>query len=179
MRSWQGTVAAIVAGTIVVDSFMVFADTGPDVMLIAGLCVLVGVGLWFMSELLSAPVEAADDAFRSTPTLHATDRRVMRLRSGLVYGRRDDTSLERLRASLVELVDDQLRSAHQVDRAVDPEAARAVLGDELFAFVDDPRTAHDLAAPQKLDRILTRIEQVCCRRTHDTARAPRSVASGA
>ena len=44
--------------------------------------------------------------------MERTDRRVMRLRSGLVFGRHDDTSLERLRESLVELVDDQLRAAH-------------------------------------------------------------------
>jgi hypothetical protein len=85
---------------------------------------------------------------------------VLRLRSGLKYGFRDDTPLERLRASLVELVDDQLRSAHRVDRVEDPDKARSVLGAELSRFVDDPSAAHELAQPQQLDRILTLIEQL-------------------
>jgi hypothetical protein len=140
---------------------MVVADTGPDVVLVAALCVLIGVGLWFISDVMSSTVESTDLVTGMTPaTDPATDRRVMRLRSGLVWGRHDDTSLERLRASLVELVDDQLRSAHQIDRIEDPDAARAVLGDELFAFVDDPRAAHDLAQPHQLDRTLTLIEEI-------------------
>lgn len=161
MRSAQRPFVAIAAGTIVVVAFMVVADTGPDVLLVAALCILVGVGLWFFSELTKGAVEATDVVAGPTPTMsQATDRRVMRLRSGLVYGRHDDDALVRLRASLVELIDDQLRAAHQIHRVEEPDAARAVLGDELAAFVDDPGAAHALARPNQLDRILTLIEQL-------------------
>jgi hypothetical protein len=140
---------------------MVVAGTRPNVVLVAALCVLIGVGLSFISDLMTPKVESTDLVTELTPAKdQTTDRRVMRLRSGLVYGRHDDTPLEGLRASLVELVDDQLRSAHQIDRVEDPDKARAVLGDELSAFVDDPRTAHVLAEPRQLDRILTLIEQI-------------------
>ena len=88
------------------------------------------------------------------------DRRVMRLRSGLAYGRADGASLENLRLSLVGLVDDQLRAAHRIDRRQDPEAARVVLGDELDAFVNDPDAAAVLLKPRSLDRILTLIERL-------------------
>jgi hypothetical protein len=152
---------AIAAGTIVVVAFMVVADTGPDVVLVSALCILVGVGLWSFSELMDGAVESTDLMAGPTSTMtQSTDRRVMRLRSGLVYGRHDDDALEPLRASLVELIDDQLRAAHQIDRAEDPDSARAVLGAELSAFVDDPGAAHALARPNQLDRILTLIERI-------------------
>lgn len=161
MRTWTRPVAVIVATTIVVDVVMVATDTGPDVLLLTALCVLVGVALWFLSDLMDATFEATE--FVATPNTtraQATDRRVMRLRSGLVYSRHDDTSLDRLRTGLVELVDDQLRASYQIEREDDPGAARTVLGDELFAFVDDPKAARGLARPQQLDRILTLIEQI-------------------
>ncbi|MGB0112695.1 MAG: hypothetical protein WBP59_05705, partial [Ilumatobacteraceae bacterium] len=85
---------------------------------------------------------------------------VMRLRSGLAYGRRDDGNLERLHASLVELIDDQLLSAHQIDRHADPAAARAALGPQLSEFVDDDRVASQLSRPRVLADVLTRIEQL-------------------
>lgn len=161
MRSWKRPVAAIAAAAILVDAFMVVTDTGPDVVLIAALCVLVGAALWFTSDLMNSTAEATElAAAPNLPLPPATDRRVMRLRSGLVYGRRDDTSLERLRATLVELVDDQLRAVYQIDRVEEPDRARVVLGDQLWRFVDDPRTAHELARPNQLDRTLTLIEQI-------------------
>ena len=161
MRPWIRPVAAIAALTVVVDGFMLLADTGPDLALVTALCVVVGVALWFIADLINTTAEMSELALLPPdPPMHLTDRRVMRLRSGLIYGRRDEISLERLRAGLVELVDDQLRAVHQIDRAEDPDAARAVLGDLLFAFVDDPNTARGLERPQQLDRIVTLIERI-------------------
>ena len=79
----------------------------------------------------------------------------MRLRSGLSYAQHDDVALERLRASLVDLVDDQLMAAHQIDRIEDPDAARKAIGDELYAFVDGASAARRLTQPRSLDHILT------------------------
>ena len=85
----------------------------------------------------------------------------MRLRSGLAYGQRNDASLEQLRTSLVELVDDQLLAVHQIDRADDPDAARAVLGDELYDVRRRPRhRPASSARPRSLDHILTLIERI-------------------
>lgn len=161
MSSWKRPAAAIVALTIVADGFMVLTNMGPDLVLVTTLCILVGVALWSIFDLMNAAVEVIQLAAIPAPQpVQATDRRVMRLRGGLVYGRRDGTSLERLRTSLVELLDDQLRAAYQIDRVADPAAARAVLGAELSAFIDDPRAAQRLARPQQLDRVLTLIERI-------------------
>ncbi len=161
MTSWKKAVAFIVGLTIVIELLMVTTGMGPNVGLVAALCALVGVGLWSVVDLAKVAVGSGGVA-ASLPVEPAVrrDRRVTRLRSGLAYGRADGASLERLRASLVDLVDDQLRSVHRIDRRVDPEAARVVLGDELDAFVNDPDGAAVLLKPRSLDRILTLIERL-------------------
>ncbi|MET0911213.1 MAG: hypothetical protein ABWZ99_17245 [Ilumatobacteraceae bacterium] len=161
MRSWKIPVAAIIGGTLVVEGLMALTDMGPHVVLVAAVCVLVGVGVWFVADVIDVAVASTDMPVGLAPTpVVRTDRRVMRLRSGLAYGQRNDGSLGQLRASLVELVDDQLLAVHQIDRTADPDAARAALGDDLYAFVTNPDTARDLARPRSHDRILTLIERI-------------------
>jgi len=162
MRTWRRPVALIVAITAVIELLMILSGSEPAVLLIAALCGLIGVVFWFIADL--GEVVALDstdvDLSRSAPDLVArTDRRVMRLRSGLAYTR-DDESLERLRASLIELIDDQLQAVHHIDRVDDPEGACAVLGRDLSTFVDDPHAARRLARPNQVDRVLTLIEQI-------------------
>jgi hypothetical protein len=161
VTSWKKAVALIAGVTIVVEVLMVATGMGPHVILVAALCTLVGVGAWFVVDLARVAV-GAGGAVAPLPVEPAarSDRRVMRLRSGLAYGRADGASLENLRVSLVDLVDDQLRSAHRIDRREDPVAARVVLGDELDAFVNDPDAAAVLLKPRSLDRILTLIERL-------------------
>ncbi len=65
-----------------------------------------------------------------------------------------------LRATLVDLVDDQLRAVHLIDRAQQPEAARAVMSDDLYAFVTDPDSATMLTEPRRVDHIVTLIERL-------------------
>lgn len=161
MRSWKLPVAKIVGVTIVVDVLMIVTGMGPQVVLVAALGVLVGVGLWFLSDLADVALGATGvPAGPASATEPRADRRVMQLRTGLAYGRPDRASLVRLRASLIELVDDQLRTVHHVDLAKDPDGARAVIGDDLYAFVDDADSAGMLTQPRNVDRILTLIERI-------------------
>jgi hypothetical protein len=161
MRPWIVPAAAIVGLTIVIEVLMALTDMGPHVVLVAAVCVLLGIGVWFVVDLAHEADGFTDMPVGVAPTpAMRTDRRVMRLRSGLAYGQRNDASLEQLRTSLVELVDDQLLAVHHIDRADDPDAAHAVLGDDLFDFVADPATARALARPRSLDRILTLIERI-------------------
>ncbi|MET0663621.1 MAG: hypothetical protein ABWZ42_10865 [Ilumatobacteraceae bacterium] len=161
MRTWRRPVATIVAITVAIELLLVVSGSGPAVLLIAALCGLVGVVMWFIADLAEVVLDPSDvDVERSTPEFTGqTDRRVMRLRSGLAYTR-DDESLERLRATLVELVDDQLEAVHHIDRAADPVAASAVLGRDLSTFVGDPHAAGRLARPSEVARVLTLIEQI-------------------
>lgn len=159
MRSLARPVVKIVVVTVGVLTFMLLTDMGPNIALMVSLCALIGVAVWFVADLAKLPI-GTDVVVPAPEPVQLTDRRVMRLRGGLVPGQRDDRSLLRLREGLVDLIDDQLRHAHQIDRSVQPEAARAVLGSELWTFVDDPSTAQGLGQPQRIDRILTLIEQL-------------------
>ena len=147
--------------TLVVVVAMVVSAMDPNVALVVALAALIGVGAWMLTGLAEAtpaatPVEAGA---RSTPPVRS-ERRVTRLRTGLAHAGPDGLVFEQLHESLVTVIDDQLRVAHQIDRSTDPDAARAVIGDELQAFVDDPADAATLARPRSLDRVLTLIEQL-------------------
>ena len=161
MRLRAHPVATIVGVTIAVDVAMIVTGMGPHVVLVAALGGLVGVGLWFFSDLADEAIGTAGAPAgpASEPTVRG-DRRVMQLRTGLAYGRPDRASLVQLRSSLIELVDDQLRTVHHVDLAEDPDGARAIIGDDLYAFVDDPDSAGMLTEPRRVDHILTLIERI-------------------
>ncbi len=161
MNFWRHPAAAIAGITIVVITAMITSDMGPNVVLVAAAAALVGSVLWFMNDLASVAVstDGVPTSAAPEPTVSA-DRRVARLRSGLAYGRAGDPSFERLYENLTELVDDQLLAAHQIDRAADPERARATIGDELHRFLNDPGAARTLAQPRTLDRVLTLVEAI-------------------
>ncbi len=97
MRTWKGPVAAIVGITVVIELLLVVSRSGPAVLLIAALCGLVGVVFWFIVDLAEVTLDSSEsDVEPSGPQfVGRTDRRVMRLRSGLAYTR-DDETLERL-----------------------------------------------------------------------------------
>lgn len=161
MRTWKRPVATIVAVTVAVELVLIVSRSGPAVLLIAALCGLVGVVGWFILDLAEVALDSNDVDLQPSGSelIGITDRRVMRLRSGLAYTR-DDASLERLRSSLIDLVDDELRAVYHIDRARDPEAAGAVLGPDLSSFVEDPHSASRLDRPSEVDRVLTLIEQI-------------------
>jgi hypothetical protein len=152
----------IAAITLAANAAMVLSGMGPNVVLLAVLGALIGVAVWTLAELAdTTPATAPIDAnVRPAPPARS-ERRVTRLRTGLAYAGPNGLVFEQLHGSLVDVIDDQLRVAHQIDRASDPEAARAVIGDDLQVFIDDRAAATaDLARPRRLDRILTLIEQL-------------------
>jgi hypothetical protein len=162
VRSWTRPVAAIAVITLVANVAMVVSGMGPNVLLLTVLGGLVGVMIWTLTELADTTPAAAPISanVRSAPPPRS-ERRVTRLRTGLAYAGPNGLVFEQLHGSLVDVIDDQLRVAHQIDRASDPDAARAVIGDELQAFIDDRDTATTaLARPRRLDHILTLIEQL-------------------
>lgn len=161
MRTWIRPVVSIVAIIVIVELLMLLTDMGPDVILVTSLAGLVGICIWFVVELSAVAVgsDGVSSELAPPPPVRA-DRRVARLRSGLAYGRQHDASLGRIRESLVELIDDQLLAAHDVDRARDPAKADAILGPELAAFVNDEDSAGTLARPRTITRIVTLIEQL-------------------
>jgi hypothetical protein len=151
-----------VAVTLVADIVMVATGMGPNLVLVTTLGALAGMAVWTVAKVADAtPATAPIDASIRTAPLARSERRVARLRTGLSYAGPNGPVLEQLHESLVNVIDDQLLVVHQIDRSVDPVAARAVIGEDLHAFIDDRAAATAaLAQPRRLDRILTLIEQL-------------------
>jgi hypothetical protein len=82
------------------------------------------------------------------------DARVTRLVQDTTAERSSDSS--RLHDTLVELVDDRLATHHDIDRALEPEAAMAALSPALRRLVAGPRLRN--ANARTLRRILSDIE---------------------
>jgi len=161
MSQWRRPLAIILAAAVALVVLMILSGMGPNVALVLSLTILVGSGYWVVSDLLGITFGSEGlSTAEAPPPVAGADRRVTRLRIGLAYGRYDDGSLERLRASLVELIDDQLLAVHSIDRSVDPAAADEVLGDELSEFVRDPATARRLDTPRLLAHTVTLIERL-------------------
>ena len=154
-------VATIVVVIVIVEILMVVAGTGPDLVLIAGLGILVGATVWCLFDLRTAVVESAPLPMAHRPPPPAgIDRRVRILRTGLYFDKHSDQSAFRTRDALVGLVDDQLLAKYGIDRSVDAVAAANVLGPELFRLVDDPDSVRNVARPKNLVHIVTLIERL-------------------
>lgn len=152
------TALAVIAVGIVAAALV---GMGPDVVLLAAAGLLCAAGWWFLSGVLDRTTSTGGVAAPpATPPPARIDHRLMTLRNGIAYGRAHDASTARLRDALVELVDDQLRAVHDIDRATQPAEAAATLGAELSSFVEDSDSARRLTRPRDLDRIVTLIEQL-------------------
>jgi hypothetical protein len=160
LGSTTTVVVATVGVTAVVIVLMAVSGMGPTVVL-APLGLLAVAACWLVSDLGNRAVPTDGVApSAALPPPARVDHRLMTLRNGIAYGRPDDASTDRLRAALVDLVDDQLLAVHGIDRHVDPHRAATVMGATLAAFVDDPALARRLTKPRDLDRIVTLIEQL-------------------
>lgn len=151
---------AMIAITVSVQLFMIVTDMGPHLPLVAAVCALVGTVIWLLVELSRQAVryETVSEPHPPPPT-RLPDLRITLLRQGLSYGRHDNQIPERLYASLVTLVDDELAVGHGIDRAADADAARTILGDELTWFLDSPDAARSLGL-EELTRMVASIERI-------------------
>lgn len=161
MRSIIAPILTIAGLAVVVDLVLVAAGRNPHLALVAALCALVGVAIWAGFEVLdNAASTGGVPMGRAVAPDPRADRRVARLRSGLAFGRSDDTSFELLRGNLIELVDGQLRADHDLDVEAGTEILRPVIGDRLVRLIGDPATARLLADPGQLDLVLSDIEHL-------------------
>lgn len=153
----------ILIGAVPVVAVLVMAvlGMGPNVPLVIALGVFLGAATWCVTDLdRRAQREVRRVTRRSWTPTGPTDRRVSSLRNRLAYRTYDPYVTARLHESLVELIDDQLAAAHGIDRAADPETARALLGETLHRFVNDPETSHLLSSEARLAAIVTEIERL-------------------
>ena len=114
----------------------------------------------FDLSFLTEPAPPWDSVVRSQRPDASVDILVATMRYRIPSGPRDQWGVERLHATLVELIDERLAAKHYVDRQADPERARAIIGDELFRLAADADAAPELSRPHALERIVSRIEKI-------------------
>lgn len=151
---------AIVSITVITQLFMIVTDMGPHLLLVAAVCAVVGTVIWLLIAVGHRAVryETVSEPHRPLP-IRLPDLRITLLRQGLSYGRQDNQIPERMYESLVTLVDDELAATHGIDREAEPDAARAIIGDELMRFIELPDAARSLGL-EDLERIVTLIELI-------------------
>jgi len=150
----------MIAGAVVAaEAALLLTDTGPNIWLVAALVALIGAAIWFVTEI--DPHVARPPRAPRVPGNAVTypDLRTTSLRQALAIGASDSRHTEQLRRRLVAIVDNELRTAHGIDRATHPDAARAVLGDELDRFVSVERPDATLT-PRGIERVVSLIEQL-------------------
>ncbi len=153
--------ASVLAIAVLADVLLAAAGMGPRLMLV-GAGVLVAAAIVVLTLDLGDVSTAMD--WPSTPQFErrreGTDWRVGTLRMLLINERRTDGANNRLYEALVGLIDDRLLAHHFVDRALDPDAARELLGEELAAFVAPSGPIRRLDQPREVARIVTLIERI-------------------
>lgn len=156
-RRWFVSVVAVV---VAADVGMTALDMGPRHLVVAAVGAVVGTSVWSMSSLAGTAAGQARRRRDAEPSASSgADRRVKRLR-GELLSTADAASAARLHARLVDLIDDQLEHAHGVSLASDADRARQLMGDDLTAFVSDPRAVGRLASGSYLAQVVTMIEQL-------------------
>ena len=159
-RRWR-LVAIGVALVVATDVVAAWWGMDPQPVLLAALAVAVMAVVWGVRALgrSVAPAVSWPQAHPAEPALRI-DWQVAALRTRVAFGTTDHDSSDRLREVLVALLDDRLTAQHGVDRRTDPQAARAILGEDLSRFVDDDSAGGSHWRRRDLDRIVAGIEEL-------------------
>jgi hypothetical protein len=160
-RVWRIRLVVTASVWLSLDVLMVIAGMGPR-HLVLGLAVAALASLCWVAYDLAADVRAPDwRTMLARPTmLTGYDSRVSRIKLHLYDESGSGRASGRLHLTLVELIDDRVLSRHGIDRAIQPDAARAAMGDTLHRFVTAPLSQRDMADRRMLDRVLTCIEDL-------------------
>jgi hypothetical protein len=154
-----GPIVAIGAVVVAAELLLLVTDTGPNVWLVAALVALAGGTVWLATTLGRFAVRPTPAPPAVTVSPSYPDLRTTALRQALASGHADLRGAERIRERLISIIDDELIDVHGIDRTVQPDAARDVLGADLDRFVNDPDASRTLTT-RGLEQLVTRIEQI-------------------
>jgi len=155
-RWWLLLAVALLVG--VVEWLAVATDADPQPVLLAALVMAACAIAWGVRGAALSVASAVDWPAPYPDEDVSTDWQVAALKSRIAHGSEDASADAQLRARLVELVDARLRTEHGVDRRRDPDAARAILGDELWAFVSATNAGRSRGQRRDLERLVALIE---------------------
>ncbi len=165
--------ATVVIGSVV-GAIMVMVGMGPRLWLVGVVVLLVSAAAWLFADLatIALPLSWYQHGSSGSTTARP-DRRVQLLAARLRSNARPGNSRRRgavqfesdgpqpadeIVASLVAVLDDHLRSQHGIERTLDADAARDVLGPELHRFVTDPAAARAMTQRRTLAPTIDLVE---------------------
>lgn len=168
-------VAATAVVGAVVGALMVLLGMDPRLAIVACVVALVSAASWLVMGIapVADPLTWYEHSNAAWSTARA-DRRVLQLTSRLRHNARQSRRrrgfpgrfepdeaepVDEIVASLVAVIDDQLRADHHIERSDDRDAAARVLGPELTRFVEDPSTALKMTQRRTLAHTIALIEE--------------------
>jgi hypothetical protein len=160
VRRWAGRAAGAAALWLLVLGYAYLDDRTPHV-----------VGLAAAVTAILAVVWLSVDAFEDTrPTywrIHATriptrtfDPRFSRLSQMLAEASDRRAAAEAVHSSIAAVTDALLRDKFRIDRHDDPAAARALLGDEVWVYLNDGHGNDKNVFSERLLGVLARLESL-------------------
>jgi hypothetical protein len=155
--TWRAALT-VAATVVIVEVLAVVSGMDPQLALLGVLVVAACAVAWAVHALVQSIATPVSWPTPLPDVDVSTDWQVAALRSRIAYGSDDRAADELLRATLVRIVDERLRTEHGVDRLRNPERARAVLGDELYGFTTEPAGAPKHGRRRDLERIVSLIE---------------------
>jgi hypothetical protein len=120
---------------------------------------LVVTAIAVVASVRSIEVESVPDTIHETPWLvpsfpeadDGVETSVARWISRIDFGGDDE-----VHHTIVALIDERLHLQHGIDRAAFPDAARELVGPDLWQFIT--RTRHHRLQPRELSALLTHME---------------------
>lgn len=145
----------------VVTIVMLIAGMGPRPLLLAVAIAVVAVGGGLVADLAFA-VEPAKWRLEpeSVTAIRGRDVLVERLNQQVVRLHDPDTPNETLAPMLVDLIEDDVRSRHGIDRRDDPDAFALAVGPRLAEFVGTTSEGVRTMTRQSVTDVVTRIESL-------------------
>jgi len=133
----------------------------PNPVALAGLVLAIAAIVWFCADVWvqSVPLDWSPpepEPFSS----RGADVRVGMLRRRLGDAIAEPRPRDGLRPIFTAVIDERLAANHGIDRRTDPERARAVLGEQLCAYLDHPPGKPMRYTRRQLDALITRIEDL-------------------
>ncbi|HEY6740050.1 MAG TPA: hypothetical protein VI076_14505 [Actinopolymorphaceae bacterium] len=158
---------AIALGASVVSYAAGNAIVGSDIPFVVHLSVMLVIACTHRIVLGVRPPKRTDPMIREdsdAPDMRLPDRpfaqmRVWEERLELVRGDADYFRANVLPA-LGELVDERLRLSHGFTRAEEPDRARAVIGERLWAFLDATSSPPRAPTPTELREVVRQMEEL-------------------
>jgi hypothetical protein len=145
-----------VAAWLVLITMLWASDSRPAVAVLGGVVAVVAAGLVVVIDLGRSAAPPWSPRTELPAARPGSDPRVSSLHRDIDGA--EWTESTALHDSIVDLVDDRLRTGHGIDREADPDAADAVLSPALRDFVARPRRSDTSA--RRLDRVLTDLEEL-------------------